>query len=347
MALTKPALIGLTCISLLILALLGCSSPVTSATDSAAQATPTLNLTPPTPTPSPTPPHPLSIDYLRSRSYEGSDFVIERTLGPGSNYHQYIVSYLSDGLKIYALLTVPQGEKPPTGFPVIIFNHGYIPPTEYRTTERYVAYVAAFASNGYIVVKSDYRGHGSSEGRAESAYGSPAYTIDVLNALASARRYPDADPNRVGMWGHSMGGYITLRALVVDPTIRAGVIWAGVVVSYPDLFRDWWGGGSSSGRSGWRTSLVNTYGDPEANPEFWDSLSANSYLRDITAPVQLHHGTGDTTVPYDFSVTLDEEIRAAGRSVQFITYDGDDHNIARNRDVALTISVVFFDAYVK
>ena len=49
---------------------------------------------------------------------------------------------------------------------VVIFNHGYIPPAQHRTTERYVAYVDAFARNGYIVFRSDYRGHGNSEGEA-------------------------------------------------------------------------------------------------------------------------------------------------------------------------------------
>ena len=47
---------------------------------------------------------------------------------------------------------------------MIVFNHGYIPPAEYRTTERYVAYVDGFARNGYIVFRPDYRGHDQSEG---------------------------------------------------------------------------------------------------------------------------------------------------------------------------------------
>src|SRR5207245_2504929 len=160
--------------------------------------------------------------------YPGSDLVIEQRLAAGSNYQRYIASYRSDGLKINGLLTVPNGPKPATGWPVIIFNHGYIPPAEYRTTERYVAYVYAFARRGYIVFKSDYRGHGSSEGQPASAYGSPDYTIDVLNAVNTLKRYPDADPNRIGMWGHSMGGNITLRVLVIDHDIKAAVIWAGV-----------------------------------------------------------------------------------------------------------------------
>src|SRR5260370_15331530 len=77
---------------------------------------------------------PLAIDAMRQRDYPGSDLVIERTLSPGSNYQQYVASYQSDGLKIFALLTVPYGAKPAGGWPVIIFDHGYIPPTVYRTT---------------------------------------------------------------------------------------------------------------------------------------------------------------------------------------------------------------------
>ena len=291
--------------------------------------------------------HPLSIDTLRGRAYTGSDFVFEQTLDPGVNYERYVVSYLSDGLKIYAMLTIPREQKPPTGYPVVIFNHGYIPPDQYRTTERYVAYVDAFARNGYIVIKSDYRGHGSSEGDAESAYGSPGYVIDVLNALASARRYPDADPNRVGMWGHSMGGYITLRAMVAQQNVRAGVIWAGVVASYEDMFQSWFGRGGSSSRRGWRGETVDQYGTPDENPAFWNSLSANSYLTDLSGPIQIHHGTADPSVPYEYSVTLDEQIRAAGRFTELFLYPNDDHNIATNRDNALTLSVVFFNQYVK
>lgn len=291
---------------------------------------------------------PLSIDYLRSRSYEGSDFVFEETLAPGSNYNRYIVSYKSDGLKIDALMTIPWDEKPASGYPVIIFNHGYIPPTEYRTTERYVAYVDAFARNGYIVIKSDYRGHGSSEGKPTSIYGDPGYVIDVLNALASVRRYPDADVNRIGMWGHSMGGYITLRAMVTDKNIKAAVIWAGVVASYAELFNSWFGGDSlNNNRPTWRSAMTAEYGTPQQNPAFWDAMSANTYLSDLSGPIQLHHGTDDTTVPFNYSVLLDQQIKAAGGSSELFLYPNDDHNIAANRDNALVLSVVFFNQHVK
>ncbi len=297
-------------------------------------------------------PHPLSIEYMRQQTYPGSDIIIEQTLPAGSNYNQYIASYKSDGLKIYALLTVPKGTKPKNGWPVIIFNHGYIQPAQYRTTERYTAYVDVFARNGYIVFKSDYRGHGNSEGKAEGGYGSNAYTIDVLNALASLKKYKEADPNRIGMWGHSMGGGITLRSMVVSGDIKAGIIWAGVVGSYSDLIKNWNPRMLSDQArrhlgGGWRESLTKQYGTPEENPEFWNSISANSYVKDISGSIQLHHGTADTHVPIEFSETLNKQLKEAGKEVEYFTYDGDDHNITNGFNLAMQRSVAFFDKHLK
>ena len=150
---------------------------------------------------------PLQIEEERKAEYTPSDIITEQTLDRGTNYSRYIASYKSDGLKIYGLLTIPDGEAPEKGWPVVIFNHGYIPPEEYRTTERYVAYQDGFARNGYITFKSDYRGHGNSEGQPSGAYYSDGYIRDVLNLLESVKKYQAANPAKIGMWGHSLGGH--------------------------------------------------------------------------------------------------------------------------------------------
>lgn len=286
---------------------------------------------------------------MRKYEYPGSSITIEQILEPGENYNRYYVSYLSDNLKIYALMTVPDGVKPASGWPVIIFNHGYIPPGEYRTTERYVEYVERIAEDNYIVFRSDYRGHDRSDGEARGAYGYPDYTIDVLNAVASMKTYPDANPDRIGMWGHSMGGYITLRAMVISEDIKVGVIWAGVVASYPDLVNKWTepAADTPSGFSGWRTSLAATYGTPAQNPAFWDAISANSYLTDLSGPVQLHHGTGDVEVPVEFSTTLYRQLLVARIPVQLYTYENDNHNISNSFNQAMQRTIQYFNTFLK
>ena len=293
--------------------------------------------------------HPLQIDAKRARDYPGSDITVEAVLDPGSNYSRYYVSYLSDGLKIYAMMTVPTGPKPPTGWPVVIFNHGYIPPDVYRTTERYVRYLDEIASSGYIVFKSDYRGHDRSEGTPGGIYTQDNYTIDVLNAVASMKRYPDADPNRIGMWGHSMGGYITLRSMVITKDIKAGVIWAGVVAPYPDIYTRWNPGArdTTPGPGSWTYSMEQSYGTPETNPAFWQSISANSYLKDLNGPIQIHTGTADHDVPWQFSQMLFDEMLAANQTAELFTYEGDNHNISNNFDLAMQRTVEFFDKYLK
>ena len=308
----------------------------------------------PTTTAIPVDQYPLSIPVERARSYPGSEITFEQTLAPGANYARYIVSYRSDGLKIYALMTVPNGPKPATGWPVVIFNHGYIPPTQYVTTERYVAYQDAFARAGYISFKSDYRGHGKSEGRARSSFSSADYTTDVLNALASLKVYKDADPNRIGMWGHSMGGQVTLRAMVISKDIKAGVIWAGTVASmtyelthprHPTAGPTPTPGAFSA--HGGRAQMLAQYGTPDQNPAFWNSLSPNGYLSDLSGPLQLHHGTADQTVPPIYSDLLLAEVKAVGKPVELYTYPGDNHNISNQFKTAMVRSVAFMDKYVK
>ncbi len=295
-------------------------------------------------------PHSLSIESLRKGQYPASDIVIEETLDSGTNYKRYIASYKSEGLKIYALLTVPNATLPEGGFPAIIFNHGYIPPTEYKTIERYVSYVDGFARSGYVVFKPDYRGHGNSEGQPAGAYGSNGYTIDVLNAVSSIKKYAGVNPQKVGMWGHSLGGFLTLRIMVISKDVKAGVIWAGVVASYEDLFYNWRRRSFTPPpgvRSSWRQSLVEQFGEPGQNPQFWNSLSANSYLSDISGPLQLHHGTGDSSVPVAFSQKLLEQMKKVGKEVKLYTYEGDDHNLSGNFSTAMSRSVSFFDKFLK
>jgi len=156
----------------------------------------------------------------------------------------------------------------------------------------------------------------------------------------------------LALMGYSMGGFIALRNMVISKDIKAGVIWGGVVGSYPDLLNNWRRSNFSpsplpSGARRWRQQLTEQYGNPDQNPEFWASISANSFLADISGPLQLHHGTADPSVPFSFSQKLESQMKTAGKEVELNTYEGDDHNLSTNFSTAMRRSIEFFDRYLK
>jgi dipeptidyl aminopeptidase/acylaminoacyl peptidase len=298
---------------------------------------------------------PLSIKTMQQKSYPGSLLNIEKNLKPGSNYMKYLVSYLSDGFKIYGLLTVPSGNKPTDGWPIIIFNHGYIPPKEYSTENSYSSMIDPLASAGFIVFKPDYRGNGNSEGSPTQVYISPDYVTDSLNALSSIKRYPDANPNKIGVAGHSMGGNITLHEVVISHDIKAAAILSGVVGNYSDIL-DWWNKRIATGvlttQNDQETArLVNKFvkdhGTPQTNPQFWNSIDPTNYISDISIPIQIQVGTNDKIVPPNFSFTLRDKLQSARKTVQLYSYPGADHNLTPDTALVISRLIMFFNDYLK
>jgi uncharacterized protein len=302
----------------------------------------------------PTPSNPFQINYMREQNYPGSDLKIEQTLPDGSNYKRYIASYISEGLKIYGLLTIPNDAMPNGGFPAIIFNHGYITPEKYTADGNYIAYVNAFATRSYIVFKPDYRGNGKSEGTAGSTYFSRNYDIDDLNAISSIQKYSKVNSQKIGVWGHSMGGHITLMDLVISNNIKAAVIWGGVVGSYNDILYNWQNRVTYTPdaedlrlRNQSSRDLLLKNGNPNENSEFWNSIDPTANLNFVNAPVQIHVGLADNQVPPDFSQSFYDKLKGLGKSSEIYTYPGADHNISQAFNLAMERSISFFDKYLK
>jgi uncharacterized protein len=296
----------------------------------------------------------LTIDYLRDLEISGSPISIEEKLSPGSNYQRYLASYQSEGNTIYGLLTVPFGDPPPGGFKAIVFNHGYIPPTSYRTLERYVAYVDSLARNGFVVFKIDFRGHGNSEGYPSGSYFSPGYTIDAVSALKSLQTLDYVDPTGIGMWGHSMAGNLVLRAMLIEPQVKAGVIWAGAVYSYEDFstygisdntYRPPPTLESQDAEDVPRRSrvLFDIYGPPDLEQPYWQAVSLTENLSYLNAPLQIHHAADDPVVDIAYSYGLAEQLQLQNKAYEFFIYEGGGHNIISPYfDQAMLRTIQFF-----
>ncbi len=305
---------------------------------------------------------PISIEFLRQKQIETSPLQIEEKLTPGSNFSRYIASYKSEGYTVYGLLTVPSSQPPAGGFPAIVFNHGYIPPTQYVTTEKYVEYVNALASNGFVVFKIDYRGNGNSEGQASGTYFSSSYTIDAISALKSLQSFDQVSPDRIGFWGHSMAGNLVLRSMEVSDQIKAGVIWAGAVYSYQDFAKYRISDNSyvrpsqpeqsqvedpnrlNSGQLDILRSDPNTinFSDP-----LWTSISLTANLHYLTAPLQIHHAVNDSVVNIGYSRDLGSALKADQKTYEYYEYQGGGHNISDPYfTTAMQRTIDFFKKYL-
>ncbi len=331
--------------------------------------TPTSTVTPtivgtPTPTPIRYPlsldPNVLSITALRARPYGGSGIKIVRTLATNEAYRQVLIEYTSDGLKITGTMNIPRGLGP---FPVVILNHGYFKPAEYKTGDGTSKAADAFARRGYLTIASDYRCYAGSQCAANPFY--IGYAIDVLNLIAQLPTVPDADPTRIGMWGHSMGGGITLRVLAINDSIKVASLY-GALTGDDEVHYCW--------LLGCKVPLVSTpFPNPQRltpyldfDPEFLSAVntstngtyaklheifqrsSPSKYLSNVTAAVIIHHGEADDIVPIEWSVELANALTTLGRHTTLYTYPGEGHVfMGWGWQLFMTRTLAFFDSYLK
>jgi dipeptidyl aminopeptidase/acylaminoacyl peptidase len=278
----------------------------------------------------------ITIPYLRSLEIAESPITFEEELPATFYYRQHLVSYVSEGNKIYALLTIPAEDPPDTGYKAIVFNHGYIPPSSYRSTERYNAYVDYLARSGFVVFKIDYRGHGDSQGEPSGSYFSPGYTIDSIAALKSLQTLEIVDPQGIGMWGHSMAGNLTLRAMLIEPDIQAGVNWAGAVYSYDDFTQygiddnTYRPPATEEGSDRRRRSreIFERYGRPDTQTDYWKAVSLTENIEFLSSPLQIHHAQDDPVVSIEYSRGLAAALLQNGKAYEFYEYEGGGHNLA-------------------
>jgi dienelactone hydrolase len=270
-------------------------------------------------------PSELSIDHLASMRLEGRDLTLEKVLIDNEAYVQHSITYYSNGLKISGILNIPKGIGP---FPLIIFNHGHIPPEIYtvgRGLRREQDYIA---KQGFAVLHTDYRGHGESDESPDTREIYDAgfeYAMDSMNAIAAVRaaKLPTVDATRVGMLGHSLGGGVTLNVLTSHPDlVTAAVLYAPVNSDAWENFVRW----RRERPEGDRT--IAALGTREENPAAWDALSSLSKLGDIATPILLFHGTADKDVPKAWSDALHGKLLEEEKFIDYVIYEGEGHEFA-------------------
>jgi dipeptidyl aminopeptidase/acylaminoacyl peptidase len=359
---------------LLLLSLVACqrSPSLSIRTTLSPPVLPTGTLTPsPVPTltltASPTPTtdeliYPYTIEGLRKHAYQGGKIHIRSKLEENEFFTTYLIDYPSDGLTITGTMQIPTGDGP---FPVIVLNHGFFNRSLYHSGDGTDRAAAFLARHGYITLASDYRSWGGSDIGSSFFYSGLA--TDVINLLNAIPSIPEADPARIGMWGHSMGGGVTMKVLTVDSRVKAAVLYSPVSADQVDVINRWGMGCFGDIAQGEQVTGCNSSDViPETLPlnqqtayRFAASdaatlarISPIHYLDSINIPIQIHYGTEDGKVisgtPPEWSVKLTQALRDSGKDVELLRYEGERHSfIGQPWFDFMERTLRFFDQNVK
>lgn len=195
-----------------------------------------------------------------------------------------------------------------------------------------------FASRGYVVLSVNYRsgiGYGLNfrEALNYGAHGGSEFN-DVIGAGLYLKARPDVDPDRIGVWGGSYGGYLTAMALSrASEMFQAGVDFHGV--------HDW---------SAWRNYPAISEGDPKQREARTEALrlafdsSPMSSIDGWKSPVLLIHGDDDRNVSFSQTVMLAEALRRRNVEFEQLIFPNEIHDFLKHADwvSAYEASVDFF-----
>ena len=212
-----------------------------------------------------------------------------------------------------------------------------------------------YAQAGFLVVIPDYRGHNISEGYeyTRGFLATNYYTLDVLALMSALPGLDDADLTHVFMWGHSLGGEVSLRALLVSNSVRGATLWSPVGGSlWEQAYHYTWYDNNDDTDSRLKPkSKMKELSDDIRDlgfPYDPDSSEPGKFLHLLKTPVVLHHAKGDGEVPYIWSELLATELVLQGKDYTFYSYDSDDHLFrGEERNLAVSRDVAFFRSLMK
>ena len=243
------------------------------------------------------------------------------------------ITYKSDELKISGLLVKPKKDG---NYPCIIYNRGGN--RNYGALSNAVAArrMGFLANQGYIVIASNYRGAGNSEG--EDEFGGKDVN-DILNLIPALEDVEGANTEKIGMYGWSRGGMMTYLALTKTNKIDAAIVGA----ARSDL--------RIIDRPGKESKVY-----AECIPNYWDNKEeeltkrsaitwADKFSKEV--PILMLHGNADWRVKSTNSLKLALEFEEHRIPYRLKIYEGADHSISEFRQDVQEEVVYWFDTYLK
>ncbi len=280
-----------------------------------------------------------TIENLSKRQFAASEIELGRILDETEEYVSRVFYFRVDSLsqdasnensgrKVSGQINYP---KESGKYPVIVMSRGYIEREGYETGDGTRRSSVEFARAGYITLAPDFLGYGESDMPSEPALEERFETYTTtLTLLESIGHLDDAfskeglslqaEVGKIGLWGHSNGGQITLTVLEASGADFPTVLWAPVSKPFPYSILFYTDDFDDHGKM-LRRVVADFEKDYDAQ-----LYSLTNYLDRINAPISLHQGSQDEEVPIGWSNEFVLELRRLKKEVDYYTYPEDDHN---------------------
>jgi dipeptidyl-peptidase-4 len=219
-----------------------------------------------------------------------------------------------DGQTLHYRMFEPKDKQAGKKYPVIVSVYGG--PGAQRVTNSWSGrdlYFHYMAQRGYIIFQLDNRG---SENRGKK-FEDPIYrklgvveVEDQITGVEFLRSLAAVDPARIGVYGHSYGGYMAIMSM-----FKAGDYFAAGVSGAP--VTDW---------SLYDTHYTERYlGHPASNAEGYSQSAVFPYAAGLKGNLLIYHGMADDNVLFSNSTKLFSELQQQGKMFEMMTYPGSKH----------------------
>lgn len=278
-----------------------------------------------------TPDRPPSV-AVRSISGESLGEMISNDLDDDHPYAQYLDEHLPteygtlqapDGQTLYYQIVKPRDLVPGRKYPVIIDVYGGPGSQKVRrawgsSARSNSGFFRQFlAQSGYIVFTLDNRGTGFRGVEFETALHRRIGNVEVEDQVAGVeflKSLPFVDPQRVGIFGWSYGGYMALMCAMKAPDSFAAAVAGAPVVD-------------------WRlydTHYTERYmGTPQDNAEGYAASNVLSHAEGLKGELLIIHGMADDNVLFTNSTALFKRLQDLGKPFQIMAYPGSKHGLLR------------------
>jgi dipeptidyl aminopeptidase/acylaminoacyl peptidase len=245
-----------------------------------------------------------------------------------------------DGVRIEGVLVRPPGASEKTALKTLVLLHGG--PYGSRYGLGFNSMAQFMAARGYQVFMPNFRssgGYGTAFMLRKRADWGGQDWRDVEAGVDSLVKWGLADDGKLGVFGHSYGGYLSAWAITHTLRYDAAIISAGA----PDLAALW---GQSDTH---RYRAYEFEGEPWVSFEKWRRSSPIAFIDRAKTPTLVLNGEADVRIPYPQAQETYQSLKFLGVPTQFVHYPREGHGLREPRHRAdwYTRQAAWFDRWVK